>query len=154
MKKTTAAHSRIVSTLLVLCAITLCSTQASAGMMDFMFGRVAHEGSELYDLAMVSLNQNGGETTYFTNGEGRILDVQAKKCTDGRVRASVQRVFIPKNYVAGSLDGTLAIEATCSRLHELAQQGEKVGEYTLIPATEGAEAFSCGEAIALALDSE
>jgi len=154
MKKRTNTHTRIVSTLLVLCAITLFSTQASAGMMDFMFGRVAHEGSELYELAMVSLNQNGGEATYFTNGEGRILDVQAKKCDDGRVRASVQRVYIPKNYIAGSHDGTRAIEATYTRLHELAQQGEKIGEYTLIPASEGAKAFSRGASIAMALDSE
>ncbi len=154
MKTKTITQSRIVSTLMVLFALTLFSTQASAGVMDFTFGPVAHEGTQLHELAMASLNQNGGDTTYFTNGEGRILDVQAKKCDDGRVRASVQRVYIPRNYIAGSLDGTQAIEATYDNLHELAQQGEKVGEYTMIPASVGSDAFSCGASIAMALDSE
>ena len=154
MKTRTITQSRIVSTLMVLFALTLFSTQASAGVMDFMFGQVAHEGTEIHELAMISLNQNGGADTYFTNGEGRILDVQAKKCDDGRVRASVQRVYIPQNYIAGSHDGTKAIEATYTQLHELAQQGDKVGEYTMVPASVGADAYSCGASIAMALDAE
>lgn len=154
MKKRAAIYSPIVSTLLMLCAITVFSTQASAGMMDFMFGQVAQKGTQIHELAMVSLNENGGSATYFTNGEGRILNVQAKKCDDGRIRTFVQRVYIPKNYIAGTHEGTMAVEATCNRLHDLAQKGEKIGEYTLISATEGSEAFSFGTSIALALDSE
>ncbi len=154
MKKRAAIYSPIISTLLVLFAITVFSTQASAGMMDFVFGQVAQKGTQMHELAVVSLNENGGEATYFTNGEGRILNVQAKKCDDGRIRASVQRVYIPKNYIAATQAGTKAIVATCYRLHDLAQHGEKIGEYTLIPAAEGSKAFSCGASIALALDSE
>lgn len=154
MKKKSTTPIRIASTVMLLVALTLFSTGASASVRDFVFGQVAHEGTELHALAITSLEQNGGSNTYFTNGKGRILDVQAKKCDDGRIRASVQRVYIPQNYISGSYDGTKAIEATYTQLHELAEQGDKVGEYTMVPTVIGANAFSCGASIAMALDSE
>ncbi|VVS94248.1 hypothetical protein [Desulfoluna spongiiphila] len=154
MKLRSIKKSRIASTFIALCAIALTGTQATASCMDAMFGRVAHEGTELHELAMTSLNQNGGADTYFTNGEGRVLDVKAKQFDDGRVRVSVERVYIPRNYITGTHDGTLAVEATYDRLHELAQTGDKLGGYTLLPNSVGADAFQCGTDIAMALDSE
>lgn len=146
--------SGLASALFALCAFTLITTQAYAGCMGAMFGRVAQEGTQLHELAMASLNQNGGADTYFTNGEGRVLDVKAKQCDDGRVRVSVERVYIPRNYITGTHDGTLAVEATYDHLHELAQTGDKLGGYTLLPNSVGADAFQCGTDIAMALDAE
>ncbi len=50
---------------------------------------------------------------------GRILDVRAKRCKDGCLRASVQRVYIPENYIAEAHDDTRAIEARYNLLHKL-----------------------------------
>ena len=138
----------------VLLALSLFATHASASFFDFISGRVAAPGSELHALGVTMLNQNDGEATHFTNGKGRVLKVWAKRVEDGTLRVTVQRVYIPKNYIAESHNGTLKAEELYNRLSQTSNENTNIGEYHLLPAEIGNEAYRYGEMVAKALDDD
>ena len=151
MKKRTPLTLFSVS---IVCLTLFLGGQAFASVSDHFFGRVAQEGTTLHGLGTLTLEANHGETTYFTNGHGRVLKVAARRDDEEHLRVSVERTYIPVNYIAGTQQSTRDISAIYSHLHELAGKGDTAGEYTLIPGKDGEEAFGCGVAIAEALDNE
>lgn len=144
MKALKRCVTRFLAVALVVTAATLVAGPVSAGLFDFTYGRVAEPGSDLYALGNEALERGLGGTAYFTNGEGRVVEVRAKKMASGDLRVTKRRVFIPKNYVAKNHDETLEAEETYSRLEELAEESPWVGGYALLPQNEGYEAYKFG----------
>lgn len=137
-------------TMMVLALFTFTSP-ASASGFDFLFGRKAATGTELHALGTKAIEHNGGGATYFTNGKGRVLEVQARQTKGGILRVSVNRTYIPKNY-----NSSRAAQTLCQRLRLLAEATEavKVGEYTMIDEINGWEAYHYGDMVAKNLDRE
>jgi len=129
---------------IVTVAITLAAGSAVAGIFDFAHGRVAAPGSDLHALGTEAIEEGLGGTSYFTNGEGRVVEVRAREMPNGELRVTVRRVYIPENYVAKTHDGTLEAERTYSRLEELAGESPWVGGYAVLPHNEGYEAYKFG----------
>lgn len=138
----------------VLLGLSLFSTQASANVFDFIHGQVAAPGSELHALGITALSQNNGKATYFTNGKGRVLKVWATRVEDGTLRVTEQRVYIPQNFIAEAHNDTLKAEELYNRLSHVARESSKVGEYALLTAEDGMEAYRYGEFVASELDAE
>jgi len=151
MEKKYHGRRTVIAAALMLLSLFIFTLPASASGVDFLFGRVAAPGSELLALGTTAMEHGHGDATYFTNGKGRILEVRAKTCKDGVLRVSVNRVYIPSNY-----NCSLQSEAHYQRLSQLAeeQSAVKTGQYTLIDASKGRDAFRYGAMIAKELDSE
>ncbi|VVS94112.1 hypothetical protein [Desulfoluna spongiiphila] len=135
---------RFLPAAMVILAVTLAAGPAAAGLFDFTHGRIAAPGSDLYALGTEAIEQGLGGTSYFTNGEGRVVEVRAKEMASGDLRVTVRRVHIPKNYVADTHDGTLEAERTYTRLEELAEESPWVGGYAVLPHNEGYDAYKFG----------
>jgi len=135
---------RLLIAAMVMMAVILAAGPAAAGVFDFTHGRIASPGSDLYALGAEAIEQGLGGTSYFTNGEGRVVEVRAKEMPSGDLRVTIRRVHIPKNYVAKTHDGTLEAERTYSRLEELAEESPWIGGYAVLPHNEGYEAYKFG----------
>jgi hypothetical protein len=129
---------------LIMVAFSLTATPAIAGVFDFSQGRLAAPGSELYALGTEALESGLGGISYFTNGEGRVVEVRAREMTNGQLRVSIRRVHIPKKYIAKTHDQTLEAERTWNSLESLAGQQPWVGGYAVLPHNEGVKAYKFG----------
>jgi len=129
---------------LLLLALTLTAGPATAGFFDFTQGRVAQPGTELHALGSHALKTGLGGISYFTNGEGRVVEIRAKKMVNGNLRVSSRRVYIPKNYIAKTHDQTLEADRTWKRLENLADRQPWVGGYAVLPQNEGIKAYKYG----------
>ncbi|SCY70806.1 hypothetical protein [Desulfoluna spongiiphila] len=144
MKHVTSYTKHLFAAALMLLALTVTAGPASAGFFDFTQGRVAQPDTDLHALGTQALNTGLGGISYFTNGEGRIIEVRAKEMPNGDLRVSQRRVYIPKNYVAKTHDQTLKAERIRNSLAELADQQPWVGGYAVLPQSEGAKAYKYG----------
>lgn len=137
-------YTQFLFVAIVAMALSLAAGPAVAGIFDFAHGRVAAPGSDLYALGTRAIDEGLGGVSYFTNGEGRVVEVRAKEMINGDLRVSIRKVYIPKNYVADTHDRTLEAEQTYSRLEELAGQSPWVGGYAVLPHHEGVKAYKFG----------
>ena len=137
-------YVHLLSIGVVMVALSMTTTPAIAGFFDFTQGRVAEPGTELHELGTQALENGLGGISYFTNGEGRIVEVRGKAMANGDLRVSVKRVFIPKNYVADTFDKTLEAERTLQELETLAGDQPWVGGYAVLPHNEGVKAYNLG----------
>lgn len=128
----------------VIAAFVMAVTPAHAGLFDFTQGRVAAPGSDLHALGTEALDRGLGGVSYFTNGEGRVVEVRAKEMANGDLRVAVRRVHIPQNYVADTHDQTLEAERTWNSLATLSEQQPWVGGYAVLPHDEGVKAYKLG----------
>ncbi|SCX80092.1 hypothetical protein [Desulfoluna spongiiphila] len=128
----------------VVAAFVMAAAPAQAGIFDFTQGRVAVPGTELHELGTEALDRGLGGISYFTNGEGRVVEVRAKEMANGDLRVAVRRVHIPKNYVADTHDQTLEAERTWQSLADLSEQQPWVGGYAVLPHNEGVKAYKFG----------
>lgn len=128
----------------VMMALSMASSPAVAGFFDFAQGRVAAPGTELHALGIQALENGLGGISYFTNGEGRVVEVRSKKMGNGDLRVSIKRVYIPKNYIADTHDQTLEAERTWNNLENLAEEQPWVGGYAVLPHNEGVKAYKFG----------
>jgi hypothetical protein len=154
MKLINQVKRTFIPSAIVLLGLSLFAAQASANVFDFIHGQVAVPGSELHALGVTALDQNDGKAAYFTNGKGRVLKVWATRVEDGTLRVTVQRVYIPQNYIAESHDDILNAEKLYNHLSHVAHENAKVGEYALLAAEDGIEAYRYGEFVASELDAE
>lgn len=129
---------------IVAVALIMTAGPSIAGVFDFTEGRVAAPGTDLHALGTKALQQGLGGISYFTNGEGRVVEVRAKEMPNGELRVSIHKVFIPENYVARTHDQTIEAERTWNRLEELAGQQPWVGGYAVLPQNEGIKAYKFG----------
>ena len=144
MKRIISYSKHLFSAALVLLALALTASPATAGFFDFTQGQVAQPGTNLHAIGNQALNTGLGGISYFTNGEGRVIEVRAKEMPNGDLRVSQRRVYIPKNYVAKTHDQTLKAERIRNNLAELADQQPWVGGYAVLPQNEGAKAYKYG----------
>lgn len=142
----------ILSTAAVLLGCAIFSTQASAHVLDFMHGQKAVPGSELYALGETAMAHTDGNVSYFTNGKGRVLKVHATKGANDTLRVTVQRVYIPRNYIAETHSETARAEKLYDRLSRVARSSQ--GKYALLTDKDGMAAYQYGKAVAEKLDSE
>ncbi|VFQ47485.1 hypothetical protein [Desulfoluna butyratoxydans] len=142
----------ILSTAAVLLGAAIFSTQASAHVFDFMHGQRAVPGSDLYALGEKAMDRKDGKVSYFTNGKGRVLKVLATRGDNGTLRVTVQRVYIPRNYIAETHNETARAEKLYDRLSRVA--GSSQGKYALLTDKDGMAAYQYGKAVAEKLDSE
>lgn len=144
MKTIKRLYIHAISIAAITMALFVTAGPVSAGFFDFTQGRVAQPGTELHALGTESLESGLGGVSYFTNGEGRVVEVRAKEMTNGDLRVSVRRVYIPKNYIADTHDQTLEAERTWNTLEELAGTQPWVGGYAVLPHNEGVKAYKYG----------
>ena len=129
---------------IVMVALNMNAGPAVAGVFDFTHGKIAAPGTELHALGVQALEDGLGGISYFTNGEGRVVKVQAKEMANGDLRVSIRKVHIPQNYVADTRDLTDEAERTYGRLEELAGENPWVGGYAVLPHNEGMKAYKFG----------
>mgnify|MGYP003572670299 CR=1 FL=1 len=129
---------------IVMLALVMTAVPAVAGVFDFTQGRVASPGTDLHALGTKAIDQGLGGVSYFTNGEGRVVEVRAKEMLNGDLRVTIRKVHIPKNYIADTHDQTLEAERTYDRLADLAGQNPWVGGYAVLPHNEGIKAYKFG----------
>lgn len=144
MKTIKKMYAHLLTLVAVTATIALTSVTSSAGIFDFTQGQVAAPGTELHALGSQALDNGLGGIGYFTNGEGRVVEVRAKKMANGELRVSIHKVYIPQNYVARTHDQTLEAERTWNRLEVLAGQQPWVGGYAVLPQNEGVKAYRFG----------
>jgi len=137
-------YIHILSFAIVMMALTMAAGPAVAGVFDFTQGKVAAPGTELHALGSQALESGLGGISYFTNGEGLVVKVQAKEMTNGDLRVSVKETNIPEGYIAGTQNQTLEAERTLKSLETLANQQPWVGGYAVLPHNEGVEAYKLG----------
>lgn len=137
-------YTHFLPAAIVMLALLMTAAPAVAGFFDFTHGRVASPGTDLHALGTKAIEQGLGGISYFTNGEGRVVEVRAKVMASGDLRVSIRKVYIPQNYVAKTHDQTLEAERTWSRLEELAGQNPWVGGYAVLPHNEGVKAYKFG----------
>lgn len=137
-------YVHLLSFAVVMVALSMTAGPAVAGLFDFTQGRIAAPGSELHELGTEALDAGLGGVSYFTNGEGRVVEVRAKEMANGDLRVSIRKVHIPKNYVADTRDLTDEAESTWNNLEKLAGEQPWVGGYAVLPHNEGVEAYKFG----------
>lgn len=137
-------YAHLLSVAVIMVALTMTSAPAVAGFFDFTQGRVASPGTDLHALGSQALDTGLGGISYFTNGEGRVVEVRAKKMTNGDLRVTIKKVYIPQNYIAKTHDQTLEAERTWTSLENLADQQPWVGGYAVLPHNEGVKAYKIG----------
>lgn len=137
-------YVHVLSFAVVMVAFSMTAGPAVAGLFDFTQGRIAAPGSELHELGTEALDAGLGGVSYFTNGEGRVVEVRAKEMASGDLRVSIRKVHIPKNYVADTRDLTDEAEATWNSLEQLAGEQPWVGGYAVLPHNEGVKAYKFG----------
>lgn len=134
----------LLSVVVVLVALVMTAGPSVAGVFDFTYGRIAAPGTDLHALGSKAIQEGLGGISYFTNGEGRVVQVRAKEMANGDLRVSIRKVYIPENYVADTRDQTLEAERTYNRLEELAGENPWVGGYAVLPQNEGVKAYKFG----------
>lgn len=144
MKHTKSFYAPLFAAAVVLLALTLTAGPATAGFFDFTRGQVAQPNTALHALGTQALNTGLGGVSYFTNGEGRVIEIRAKEMPNGDLRVTKKRVYIPKNYVAKTHAQSLEAERTWDRLQDLAGQQPWVGGYAVLPHHEGTKAYKLG----------
>lgn len=127
---------------LVMAALSITAVPSVAGVFDFTKGKVATPGTELHALGSQALEAGIDGIGYFTNGEGRVLQVQAKEMASGDLRVLVKQVQISRGDVAGT--PALDAERALKQLEALAGQQPWVGGYAVLPHHEGAKAYQTG----------
>jgi len=137
-------YIHFLSVAVVMVALAMTAGTGMAGVFDFTQGRVASPGTDLHALGSEAIEQGLGGISYFTNGEGRVVEVRAKEMTNGDLRVSIRKVHIPQNYVADTRDLTDEAERTYGRLEELAGENPWVGGYAVLPHNEGMKAYKFG----------
>lgn len=137
-------YVHVLSVAVVMVALTMTASPAVAGIFDFIQGRVAAPGTELHALGTQALDTGLGGISYFTNGEGRVVEVRAKEMVDGDLRVSIKKVYIPKNYIAKTHDQTLESERIWKSLESLSGQQPWVGGYAVLSHNEGVKAYKFG----------
>ena len=144
MKQIKYFSKHLFATTLLLMALVIMTSPVNAGFFDFMQGQVAQPGTELHAQGTQALNTGLGGVSYFTNGKGRIIEIQAKIMPNGDLRVTSRRVYIPKNYIARTHDQTLEAENTWNQLQDLANQQPWVGGYAVLPQSVGIKAYKYG----------
>ena len=82
MKVIKRFYVHVLSLAVVMVALAMTSGTAVAGFFDFTQGRIAQPGTELHELGTEALRSGLGGISYFTNGEGRVVEIRAKKMAD------------------------------------------------------------------------
>lgn len=144
MKHIKQFSTHLFAAAIMMVALTMTAGPATAGFFDFTRGQVAQPGTELHALGTQALTTGLGGVSYFTNGEGRVIEIRAKEMLNGDLRVTKKRVYIPKNYVAKTHDQSLEAERTWDRLQDLAGQQPWVGGYAVLPHHEGIKAYKFG----------
>lgn len=129
---------------LVMVALSITAVPSVAGVFDFTKGKVATPGTELHALGHQALEAGIGGIGYFTNGEGRVLQVRATEMANGDLRVFVKQVQIMRGDIAGTGRPSLDAERALKQLEALAGQQPWVGGYAVLPHHEGAEAYQTG----------
>ncbi len=142
MIKKLSTHFMLIITMIF--ALSMVPAPAMAGFFDFAQGRVAAPGTELHALGTQALERGLRGISYFTNGEGRVVEVRSKEMANGDLRVSIKRVYIPKNYIATTHDQTLEAERTWNNLETLAGEQPWVGGYAVLPHNDGVKAYKFG----------
>ena len=137
-------YAHVLTFAIVMMALTMTAGPAVAGIFDFTQGKVAVPGTELHALGSQALESGLDGISYFTNGEGRVVKVQAKEMTNGDLRVSVKETHIPKGYIAGTQNHALEAERTLKSLEALADKQPWVGGYAVLPHNAGVEAYKLG----------
>ena len=137
-------YVHIVTVTVVMVALNFSAGPAVAGLFDFTKGTVAQPGTELHDLGTQALTSGLDGISYFTNGEGNVMKVQAKEMTNGDLRVSVNKVHIPRDYVAENANQSMEAERTLKELDTLAEQQPWIGGYAVLPHNEGMKAYQTG----------
>ena len=137
-------YAHVLSVAVVMVSLAMSAAPAVAGAFDFTQGRVAAPGTELHALGTQALDTGLGGISYFTNGEGRVVEVRAKEMANGDLRVTIKKVYIPENYIARTHDQTLEAERTWKSLETLAGQQPWVGGYAVLPHNEGVKAYKFG----------
>jgi hypothetical protein len=137
-------YVHILTVTAMMVALSMTAGPAVAGLFDFTQGKVAAPGTELHALGTQAIESGLGGISYFTDGEGRVVKVQAKEMGNGELRVSTDQAQIPQDYIAGSQSQTREAERTLNSLEELANQQPWVGGYAVLPHNEGVEAYKLG----------
>ena len=137
-------YVHVLSITVVMVALAMTADLAVAGAFDFTRGRVAAPGTELHALGTQALDTGLGGISYFTNGEGRVVEVRAKEMANGDLRVTIKKVYIPENYVARTHDQTLEADRTWKSLETFAGEQPWVGGYAVLPHNEGVKAYKFG----------
>ena len=140
--KTITRHFFTVAALVLTLSMT--AIPANASFFDFFQGRVAEPGISLYALGNQTMDTGLGGISYFTNGEGRVVKVRAKKMPNGDLRVTTQRVYISPNYISKTHDQTLEAERVWNNLEKLASRQPWVGGYAMLPQDVGLQAYKIG----------
>lgn len=134
----------IVAITVVMVALSMTATPSVAGLFDYTQGKVAKPGSDLYALGREALDKGLGGISYFTDGEGHVVKVEAKAMANGDLRVATHHTDIPKETVALNQRQTLDTEKALRNLEALASQQPWVGGYAVLPHTAGSEAYKLG----------
>jgi hypothetical protein len=137
-------YVHVLTVAIVMVALSMNPGSAVAGVFDFTHGKVAAPGTELHALGNQALEEGLGGISYFTDGEGRVVKVHAKKMTNGDLRVSVKEANIPKHHTAINKQQSLEADRTLKSLETLAGQQPWVGGYAVLPHHEGAKAYQFG----------
>ncbi|VFQ42767.1 hypothetical protein [Desulfoluna butyratoxydans] len=134
----------IVTVTVVMVAFSFSSGPAVAGLFDFTKGTVAQPGTELHELGTQALMSGLDGISYFTNGEGNVMKVQAKEMSNGDLRVAVNKVHIPRDYVSENTEQVMEAEQTLKELDVLADKQPWIGGYAVLPHDEGVKAYQTG----------
>lgn len=137
-------YFHVLSVTVLMVAFTMIAGPAVAGVFDFTHGKVASPGTELHALGVQALEEGLGGISYFTNGEGRVVKVQAKEMANGDLRVAMKEANIPQGAIAGNQNQAMEAERTLRNLETLAGQQPWVGGYAVLPHNEGVKAYQFG----------
>jgi len=129
---------------IIMVALNMNAGPAVAGVFDFTHGKIAAPGTELHALGVQALEDGLGGISYFTNGEGRVVKVQAKEMANGDLRVAMNEANIPQGAIAGNQHQAMEAERTLRNLETLAGQQPWVGGYAVLPHNEGVKAYQFG----------
>lgn len=129
---------------IVMVALHMNAGPAGAGVFDFTHGKIAAPGTELHALGVQALDEGLGGISYFTNGEGRVVKVQAKEMANGELRVAMKEATIPQGTIDGNKKQAVEADRTLRNLEALAGQQPWVGGYAVLPHNEGAKAYQFG----------
>lgn len=137
-------YFHVLTAAIVMMALSMNPGPAMAGVFDFTHGKVAAPGTELHALGSQALEDGLGGISYFTNGEGSVMKVSAKKMSNGDLRVSIKETNIPQNSMAWDQQQVMEAERTLNSLDTLAGEQPWVGGYAVLPHNEGVKAYQFG----------
>jgi hypothetical protein len=137
-------YGKVLSVVIVMMALIMICAPVNAGTIGFTEGEVAAPGTELHELGTKAIEEGLGGISYFANGEGQVLKVQAEEMDNGDLRVTVKETMIPKGYVSKTQSQTLEAERILTDLETLTDKQPRVGEYAVLPHNEGMKAYEFG----------